>query len=381
MRLIELQNESDSAQACHAAGRAVVDENLRGWAALLPLDPPVLAEGLKHGGLAVLRGSKQALAMGSLSQLWGAARSLADALEKPQSQALARELMLRAAAVESPPRAWQVPRTKLRKGPLIMGIVNVTPDSFSDGGQFLDSAAAIRHGLRLADEGADILDVGGESTNPFGSQPLSAADERARVEPVVRELSVRGLCVSIDTTKAEVAKAALDAGAQIVNDVSGLARDPELGQVVKSYGAALCLMHMRGVPQDMQERASYADLHAEVLDELSQALQRARDAGVPDERIALDPGLGFAKTAAHNLTLLRRLRELCQLQRPLVVGASRKSFIGKATGQKEPAQRLFGSLAAAALAAAQGAAVLRVHDVQATKEALQLTEAVRTSPA
>jgi dihydropteroate synthase len=184
--------------------------------------------------------------------------------------------------------------------------------------------------------------------------------------------------LSIDTTKSEVAKAALDAGAQIVNDVSGLARDPLLAQAAR--GAALCLMHMRGTPADMLERAVYADLHGEVLGELAQALQRARDAGIPDDQVSLDPGLGFAKTGPQNLLLLRRLRELTQLGRPLLVGASRKSFIGQATG-KRPPERLYGSVAAAALCAAQGAAIVRAHDVAATRDALAVADAIRWSEA
>jgi dihydropteroate synthase len=257
-----------------------------------------------------------------------------------------------------------------------MGIVNVTPDSFSDGGRFLESNAAVEHGLRLVQEGADLLDVGGESTRP-GADPVSPGEERARIEPVVRELARRaGVPISIDTTKAQVAAAALDAGAEIVNDVSALARDPELAPLVARAGAALVLMHMRGSPADMRERARYGDLHGEVHDELAAALDRARVAGVAAERIALDPGLGFAKTPEHNLALLRRLRELSQLGRPLVVGASRKSFLGQITGRPAD-ERIVGSVAAAAVAALNGAAVLRVHDVRETREALSVCNAVR----
>jgi dihydropteroate synthase len=193
----------------------------------------------------------------------------------------------------------------------------------------------------------------------------------------VRQLSRRtGLPISIDTTKAAVAAPALDAGAEIVNDVSGLARDPEMSRAAR--GAALCLMHMRGTPADMQSRATYSDLLGEVEGELIESLQRALAGGFPRERIALDPGLGFAKTAVQNLTLLRRLRALTQLGRPLVVGASRKSFIGAATGRSAP-ERLFGSVAAAVIGASNGAAVLRVHDVRATREALAVADAIRTS--
>jgi len=375
MRLIELQNESDARQACAAAGRDVADANLRGWAALVP--DAVLAEGLRQAGLVVLQGPRGSLALGSIAQIWLAARSLAEALDREAARGAARELMRRAAAVESPApgSAWQLPRHRLPEGrTLVMGVVNATPDSFSDGGAY----DPIERGLRLAEEGADILDVGGESTRP-NAAPVEAAEERRRIEPVIRELSRRtALPISIDTTKAAVAAAALDAGAEIVNDVSGLSRDPEMVRAAR--GAALCLMHMRGTPQQMQSRAVYSDLHGEVEQELIEALERARAGGVPEERIALDPGLGFAKTGAHNLTLLRRLRELSQLGRPLVVGASRKSFIGTATGRAAP-DRVIGSVAAAVLLASNGAAVLRVHDVAATREALAVADSVRTSGA
>ena len=303
MRLLELQNERDSAQACAAIGRELSDLNLRGWAVLL--EQPKLAEGLQKWGLPVLRGPRGALALGSISQLWNAARALG-----------AQELMRRAACVESP-AAWKLPRSALPSRTLVMGVINATPDSFSDGGAY----DPVEQGLRLAAEGADILDVGGESTRP-GAEPVSAKEERERTVPVIRKLAAQvRVPLSIDTTKAAVAAAALDAGAEIVNDISGFARDPEMA--VAARGGAICLMHLRGTPQDMQARAHYSDLLGEVQAELIEALDRARAAGIPEERIALDPGLGFAKTADHNLLLLRRLRELTQLGRPLIVGASR----------------------------------------------------------
>ncbi|HYY53129.1 MAG TPA: dihydropteroate synthase [Myxococcales bacterium] len=377
MRLLELQNESDSAQACAAAGRSVADGNLRGWAALLTAADPALVEGLRQSGLAVLQGSRGSLALGSIAQIWLAARSLADALERESLRNAAQNLMRRAANVESPApaSAWRLPRSRLPEGrTLVMGVVNATPDSFSDGGAY----DPVAQGLKLAEEGADILDVGGESTRP-NAAPVDATEERRRTEPVVRELSRRTrLPISIDTTKAAVAASALDAGAEIVNDVSGLARDPEMRRAAS--GAALCLMHMRGTPADMQSRATYSDLHGEVAQELTEALERARAAGIADDQLSLDPGLGFAKTGVQNLTLLRRLREHTQLGRPLIVGASRKSFIGAATGRPAP-ERLFGSVAAAVIAASNGAAVVRVHDVKATREALAVADAIRRSGA
>jgi dihydropteroate synthase len=375
VRILELQNEADSVQACAAAGRSVADGNLRGWAALLPAAPAVFCEGLRQSGLVVLQGSTGALALGSIAQIWLSARNLADSLEGEPLQTAARELMRRAANVESPApgSAWKLPRSRLpERRTLIMGIVNATPDSFSDGGAY----DPIAQGLKLAEEGADILDIGGESTRP-NAAPVDAAEERRRTEHVVRELSRRTpLPISIDTTKAAVAGPALDAGAEIVNDVSGLARDPELARAAR--GAAFCLMHMRGTPADMQSRATYSDLLGEVAQELGEAMERAATAGISSERIALDPGLGFAKTGVHNLTLLRRLRELTQLGRPLVVGASRKSFIGAATGRPAP-ERQSGSIAAAVIAAWHGSAVLRVHDVKATREALAVADEIRTS--
>jgi dihydropteroate synthase len=375
MRLLQLQNEADARQACAAAGREVADANLRGWAALV--EDATVAEGLRQAGLLVLQGARGSLALGSIAQIWLAGRSLADALERDPAKGTARELMRRAAAVESPAygSAWELPRGRLPEGrTVVMGIVNATPDSFSDGGAY----DPIEHGLKLAEEGADILDVGGESTRP-NADPVDAAEERRRTERVVRELARRtGLPVSIDTTKAEVAAAALDAGAEIVNDVSGGQRDAALFRAAS--GAAFCLMHMRGTPREMQSRAVYKDLLGEVQQELVETLDRARAAGIREERIALDPGLGFAKTAAHNLTLLRRLRQLAQLGRPVLVGASRKSFIGAAT-TKPPAERLIGSVAAAVLGAWNGAAVLRVHDVAATREALAVVNSVEKSGA
>ena len=378
LRVLELQDESDSRAACAAAGRSHGDPNLRGWVALLPAQPALLHEGLRQSGVPVLRGERGALALGSLSQLWSAASSLADALEDGGARALAAELARRAGHVEARP-PWSLPRSRFPEGrTLVMAVLNVTPDSFSDGGRYAAADAAVEHGLRLAAEGADLLDVGGESTRP-GSQPVSAEEELRRTLPVVRELVRRaGIPVSIDTTKAEVARAAIDAGAEVVNDVSGLLRDPGLGPVVARSGAALCLMHTRGTPQDMQQRATYRDLLGEVHDELLEALRRGLEAGVREDRIALDPGLGFAKIAEHNLLLLRRLRELTQLGRPLLVGASRKSFLGKLSG-KPAAERLTASIAAASVAALHGASVVRVHDVAATREALSVVDAVRSS--
>jgi dihydropteroate synthase len=263
-------------------------------------------------------------------------------------------------------------------GPFLMGIVNATPDSFSDGGRFLDPGAAIAQALRLAEEGADVVDVGGESTRP-GAPPVPADEEIARVVPIVAGLRARGfaLPISIDTTKAAVARAALDAGADLVNDVAGLA-DPSLAAVVARAGVPVVLMHTRGTPADMASRAVYGDVVAEVAAELAAALARAEAAGVARERVILDPGLGFAKTAEHNVALLARVTELRALGRPLLVGPSRKSFIGKLTGA-EVGDRLPGTLAAVTACVLAGVELVRVHDVAATRQAVLLAAAIRGS--
>ena len=257
-----------------------------------------------------------------------------------------------------------------------MGIVNVTPDSFSDGGRYLDPEAAIRHGLQLAAEGADVLDVGGESTRP-GAAEVGAEEEIARVVPVVQALSGAGHRVSIDTSKSFVAERALAAGASIVNDVTALG-DPEMAGVVARAEAGLVLMHMKGTPRTMQNDPTYGDVVGEVRDFLAGRLTVAIDAGVAEERVWLDPGIGFGKTVAHNLELIERLGDLRTLGRPVVLGASRKTFLGKLTG-REVDDRLAASLAVAVLGVARGANVLRVHDVAATRDALTVTEAVLES--
>ena len=263
--------------------------------------------------------------------------------------------------------------------PLLMGVVNVTPDSFSDGGLYLDEEKAIAHGRELVRAGADILDVGGESTRP-GAGEVGAQEEIARTEPVVAELTVdvaqTGHEVSIDTSKAAVAEAALDAGAAIVNDVTALRGDPGIGALCADREAGLVLMHMQGNPRTMQENPTYEDVVDDVRAFLAERLEAALAAGrVAQKRIWLDPGIGFGKSLDHNLELLRRLGELRSLGRPLVVGASRKSFIGKIDGS-EVGDRIGGSIAASVLAAAEGADVLRVHDVAETAQAATVAAAI-----
>jgi dihydropteroate synthase len=256
-----------------------------------------------------------------------------------------------------------------------MGVVNVTPDSFSDGGMYFDADAAVAHGLGLARDGAEILDVGGESTRP-GAEPVGEAEEVARTEPVVRGLAGAGHVVSIDTSKPAVAEAALDAGATIVNDVTAMRGDPEIGALCAERDAGLILMHMQGDPRTMQDNPTYGEVVDQVRAFLAERLEAAVAAGVDEKRIWLDPGIGFGKNLDHNLELLRRLGELRRsLGRPLVVGASRKSFIGKIDGS-EVGDRRGGSIAASILAAAEGADVLRVHDVAEVAQAARVADAI-----
>jgi dihydropteroate synthase len=264
--------------------------------------------------------------------------------------------------------------------PLIMGVVNVTPDSFSDGGLYLDPDAAIAHGRRLAEEGAGLLDVGGESTRPAGAvygegaQPVSEEEELRRVMPVVEGLVRGGHRVSIDTTKAGVARAALDAGASLVNDVSAFRLDPEMAGAVAEAGAECCLMHMLGEPRTMQRDPRYDDVVSEVKAFLEERLRFAVAEGVAEKRVWLDPGIGFGKTVEHNLELLRRLDEIVAIGRPVVIGTSRKSFLGALTGRPED-ERVPGTVATTVLAYERGASVFRVHDVAPVADALAVAAA------
>jgi dihydropteroate synthase len=260
---------------------------------------------------------------------------------------------------------------------LIMGIVNVTPDSFSDGGQFYDIAAAVAHGKELLAEGADILDIGGESTRP-GSALVPAEEEARRVVPVIQRLVAEtGAAVSIDTWKAGVAEAALAAGAEIINDISGLTRDPAMLPLAARTEAGLVLMHMQGTPQTMQRDPRYGDVVAEVGAFFRERLETCRAAGIAEERLCFDPGIGFGKTLQHNLLLLKHLRPLGDTVpgRPLLLGASRKSFIGKILGSPEMNDRNWPTVAITAHARAEGARIMRVHEVKANHDALKFSEA------
>lgn len=265
------------------------------------------------------------------------------------------------------------------KRPLLMGIVNVTPDSFSDGGLYDAPQKAIAHGLKLAEEGADILDIGGESTRP-GSAPVGPQQEMDRILPVIEGLAACcGALLSVDTRHAATMKAALAAGAKMINDVTALAGDPDSLSVAASSGASVCLMHMQGEPGTMQDHPHYNNVIEDVLDFLSERIRACERAGIGAERIIVDPGIGFGKTVDHNLDLIRGINRLKTLGVPVLIGVSRKSFIGRVTGGAalhDPKMRLPGSLACALWAAGQGVDILRVHDVAETRQALEVYQGI-----
>ena len=274
-------------------------------------------------------------------------------------------------------RTWQLKNRALDFGtlPCIMGIVNVTPDSFSDGGRYADHAAAVAHGLRLVEQGAGILDIGGESTRPY-STPVSAEDELARVIPVIEGLVDRtDVPISIDTSKAEVALAAVNAGAEIINDVTGLEGDPAMIDVAVQTSAGICAMHMQGTPQTMQDDPRYEDVVAEILGYLAQRRDWLIEQGVQRDRICLDPGIGFGKSHEHNLTLLAHVARFHETGCPILVGHSRKGFIKKYS-HDETAARIPGTLAASLNLARAGIQVIRVHDVLETRQGLLMQQAI-----
>jgi dihydropteroate synthase len=327
----------------------------------------VAATGVPSATDVILVGSPQTLALlcERLAGVPGQTAELADALS-----ALLRNLA-------RPPRllAGRSCRLSLER-PLIMGILNVTPDSFSDGGRYRSVESALRRGLELAAEGADLIDVGGESTRP-GAAPVSAHEEMDRVVPVIEALRREvALPLSVDTNKAAVARASVAAGAEFINDISGLRFDPEMAATAATTGAGLFLMHTRGRPDQMQAETHYADLLGEVVGYLQQGLMLAGAAGVPAEKLAVDPGIGFGKSAEGNLELLRRLPELQSLGRPVLLGTSRKSFIGRVVGRTDPEERLAGTLATVVMGVAHGAQIFRVHDVRPARDAALMAWAV-----
>ena len=280
-------------------------------------------------------------------------------------------------AVRAQARYWQLRTRRLEFGPipLLMGIVNVTPDSFYDGGKYFDPKAAVDHALQLVAEGADLLDIGGESTRPYAT-PVPLAEELRRVIPVVAEVASQvDVPISIDTYKAQVAREAITAGAEVVNDITALRGDPEMLAVVAESGAGVCLMHMQGTPQTMQDAPCYKDVLREVRDFLACVRDRTVAAGVSADRIALDPGIGFGKRLEHNLALLRGMETFHQLGCPLLVGPSRKRFIGELAGDMQ-ADRLPGTIATVLSLAMKGVQIIRVHDVGAVRQALRVFAAL-----
>jgi dihydropteroate synthase len=255
-----------------------------------------------------------------------------------------------------------------------MGILNVTPDSFSDGGAFADVERAVAHGLAMVEEGADIIDVGGESTRP-GAEPVPMEEERRRVCPVIERLAARGVLLSIDTMKPVVAQAALDGGAEIVNDVTGL-RDPAMREIVRASGAGAIIMHMQGTPRDMQRAPAYENVCEEVRQFFRHQHALCIASGVDPDRLAYDPGIGFGKTAGHHRALLRELGSLAPAGRPLVLGVSRKAFLGEAIGSPALADRAWPTVALTSFARTRGAAVVRVHEVRPNVQAMRMTEAI-----
>lgn len=257
----------------------------------------------------------------------------------------------------------------------IMGILNVTPDSFSDGGRYFDKSIAIRRAHEMVEEGADIIDIGGESTRP-GSEPVTLEEEISRTIPVIEVLAKNiKIPISIDTYKAEVAKMALDAGASIVNDISGLRFDPEMPKVVSQYKVPVVIMHIKGMPKNMQVNPQYEALIPEIMDYLRESIRLAMKSGIAEDKIIIDPGIGFGKTFEHNLEIIKNLHEFTLLEKPLLVGVSRKAFIGKILGDAPASERLEGTAAAVAISISNGANIIRVHDVKEMKKVALVADA------
>ncbi len=264
-----------------------------------------------------------------------------------------------------------------QRPPLVMGVLNVTPDSFSDGGKFAAHDSAIAHAHEMIAAGASLIDIGGESTRP-GSPSVPAEEQIRRVEPVIRALAVLPVTISIDTTRSQVAQVAIDAGAAVINDISAARDDAQMLPLAASRTTPLILMHMQGKPQTMQANPTYTDVVQEVIDFLKARIDAATSAGVEIDRILIDPGIGFGKQMPHNLQLLKHQSDLATLGRPVVIGASRKSFIGTITGETEPSHRLFGTAASVAWSIANGAAIVRVHDVRPMRQIVAMIRAIQT---
>ena len=333
------------------------------------------------GDAAVARGTvacsidrSDAILIGTGKQLHKLCRKLA---QQPFGlPALAEELEALLANASAQPKSWRIANRELPlERPLIMGILNVTPDSFSDGNRFLDPQQAVDRAQEMAEQGADIIDIGGESTRP-GAAPVDAGEELKRVLPVIEEVAGKVSCaISVDTWKSAVARPAMAAGAGIINDISGFRFDPEMAAVAAQSGSGVVLMHTRGTPLTMQTETRYDDLMGEVIQGLGKSVEIAVGAGVERARIVVDPGIGFAKDGHGNLEILRRLRELTGLGFPILVGTSRKGFIGKVL-KRDTGDRVFGTAATVALAIANGASILRVHDVAEMRDVADMAHAI-----
>ncbi|MBU3923263.1 dihydropteroate synthase [Patescibacteria group bacterium] len=274
--------------------------------------------------------------------------------------------------------AWQSFSLDFSKKTYLMGILNVTPDSFSDGGRYFDRTLAIKRAYEMVEEGADIIDIGGESTRP-GSEPVPLQEEIARTIPVIEEISKKiKVPVSIDTYKAEVAKRALDAGASIVNDISGLRFDPEMPKVVSRYKVPVVIMHIKGTPKNMQANPIYEALIPEIMDYLRESIKLAVESGIAEDKIIIDPGIGFGKTFDHNLEIIKNLHEFKYLEKPILIGLSRKAFIGKILDDAPAPERLEGTAAAVAISILNGANIIRVHDVEEMKKVALVADAVKS---
>lgn len=261
----------------------------------------------------------------------------------------------------------------------IMGILNVTPDSFYDGGRFINPQKAVEHALRMVDEGADIIDIGGESTRP-GAEPISIDEELRRVIPVIEAISKRtSIPISIDTYKASVAKEAIKAGATIINDISGLRFDPEMAEIASKYKVPVIVMHIKGTPKDMQKNPYYEALIPEIIEYLRASIIMAKQAGVDENMVIIDPGIGFGKLPEHNLQIIKNLREFSKLGKPLLIGVSRKSFIGKVLNEASPEKRLEGTASAVAISVINGANIVRVHDVGFMAKVVKIADAIKFS--
>jgi len=370
------------------AGIALMLPKLQFMPVLLPDLRPAAANIIKQemlslgGDAAVARGCvacsierTDLLLIGSRKQLLTLCHKLK--LQPFGLSAIAGELAALLHSTASSPACWQTAQRRiLLDRPLIMGIVNITPDSFSDGGRFLDPERAVEHALLLEAEGADIIDLGGESTRP-GSPAVTEKEETGRILPVLERLAGRlSIPLSVDTWKSSVAAAAIAAGAEIINDISGFSFDPAMAELAAASGVGAVLMHTRGTPQTMQKDTNYKDLMGEISAGLAASARRACVAGLAPEQIVLDPGIGFGKDIQGNLEILRRLSEFTSLGYPLLVGSSRKSFIGKLLGKPATADRLFGTAATVALAVAGGARILRVHDVAAMSDVARMAFAI-----